>query len=105
MHSVHDAAGAKRFNSKVAATLEGYSDEDIFARLQRLRDGAIVEAGGSPKLSEFEASVLALTHFSFSLFGKLCPSCFHFLQYFSFLRRPNKFRKAAAFFRKFSVLC
>ncbi len=45
---------AKRFNSKVAATLEGYSDEDIFARLQRLRDGAILEAGGSPKLSEFE---------------------------------------------------
>jgi hypothetical protein len=31
-----------------------YSDDEIFVRLQRLRDGAIVEAGGSPKLSEFE---------------------------------------------------
>ena len=54
VHAVQDVAAAKRFNSKIAATLGTYSDEDIFARLQRLRDGAIVEAGGSPKLSEFE---------------------------------------------------
>jgi hypothetical protein len=54
VHSVQDVAAAKRFNSKIAATLEAYSDGDVFARLQRLRDGAIVEAGGSPKLSEFE---------------------------------------------------
>jgi Domain of unknown function (DUF1998) len=54
VHSVQDVAAAKRFNSKIAATLGSYSDGDVFARLQRLRDGAIVEAGGSPKLSEFE---------------------------------------------------
>src|ERR1051326_3234181 len=54
VQSVQDVAQAKRFNSKVAATLGGYSDAEIFARLQRLRDGAIVEAGGSSKLSEFE---------------------------------------------------
>ena len=54
VQSVQDMATAKRFNSKVAATLGGYPDDDLFARLQRLRDGAIVEAGGSPKLSEFE---------------------------------------------------
>jgi hypothetical protein len=54
VQSVQDMAAAKRFNSKVAATLGPYSDDDIFARLQRLRDGAIAEAGGSPKLSEFE---------------------------------------------------
>ena len=54
VQSVQDMATAKRFNSKVAATLGAYPDDDLFARLQRLRDGAIVEAGGSPKLSEFE---------------------------------------------------
>jgi Domain of unknown function (DUF1998) len=54
VHSVQDVAAAKRFNSKVAATLGAYSDSDVFGRLQRLRDGAILEAGGSPKLSEFE---------------------------------------------------
>jgi hypothetical protein len=54
VQSLQDMATAKRFNSKVAATLGAYPDDDLFARLQRLRDGAIVEAGGSPKLSEFE---------------------------------------------------
>jgi hypothetical protein len=46
VQSAQDVAAAKRFNSKVAATLGGYSDAEIFARLERLRDGAIVEAGG-----------------------------------------------------------
>lgn len=54
VQSVQDMATAKRFNSKIAATLGAYSDDDLFARLQRLRDGAIADAGGSPKLSEFE---------------------------------------------------
>lgn len=52
--SAQDVATAKRFNSKIAATLGAYSDEEIFVRLQRLRNGAIIEAGGSPKLSEFD---------------------------------------------------
>ena len=54
VQSVSDLATAKRFNSKVAATLGAYSDDETFERLQRLRESAIVEAGGSPKLSEFE---------------------------------------------------
>jgi hypothetical protein len=54
VQSAPDIATAKRFNSKVRATLEGYSDADIFARLERIRAGAIVDAAGSPKLSEFE---------------------------------------------------
>jgi hypothetical protein len=54
VQSAQDIATAKRFNSKVRATLEGYSDADIFARLERIRAGAIVDAAGSPKLSEFE---------------------------------------------------
>ena len=32
-------AAAKRFNSKVAAALGTYADEDIFARLTRIREG------------------------------------------------------------------
>ncbi len=52
--SVNDVEAAKRFNSKIAATLASYSDEDIFARLQRIRDGAITDSLRSPKLSEFE---------------------------------------------------
>jgi hypothetical protein len=52
--SARDIAAAKRFNSKIAATLGAYSDADIFARLERIRAGAIAEAGGSPKLSEFD---------------------------------------------------
>ena len=47
-------AAAKRFNSKVAAALGTYPDEDIFARLTRIREGAIADAGRSPKLSEFD---------------------------------------------------
>src|SRR5262249_18059313 len=47
-------APALSADSKVAATLGAYADDDLFARLQRLREGAIVEAGGSPKLSEFD---------------------------------------------------
>jgi hypothetical protein len=45
---------ARQFNSKIAATLEGYSDADVFARLEQIRAGAIVEAGGSAKLAEFD---------------------------------------------------
>jgi hypothetical protein len=53
--SVQDVAGAKRFNSKVAATLGPYSDEEIYARLLRIRAGATASTKQSPKLSEFEA--------------------------------------------------
>lgn len=52
--TVNDIAAAKRFNSKVSATLESYSDVDIFARLQRIREGARSDALRSPKLSEFD---------------------------------------------------
>jgi hypothetical protein len=54
VNSAADVAVAKRFNSKIDAALAGYSDEDIFARLQRIREGALAEAGGSSKQSEFD---------------------------------------------------
>jgi Domain of unknown function (DUF1998) len=52
--STEDIALARKFNSKIAATLAGYSDADVFVRLQQIREGATADAGGSPKLSEFE---------------------------------------------------
>jgi hypothetical protein len=55
VQSASDVAQAKRFNPKVAATLGPYPDGDIFERLQRIRDGASVDASKSPKLSEFDA--------------------------------------------------
>jgi hypothetical protein len=54
VQTLADVAAAKRFNPKLAASLGIYRDEDIFERLLRLRDEARIEAGRSPKLSEFE---------------------------------------------------
>jgi hypothetical protein len=54
VQSVQDVGPAKRFNSKVRAALESYPDEEIFARLARIREGAIVESSGSPKIAEFD---------------------------------------------------
>jgi hypothetical protein len=55
VQSVADVATAKRFNPKISATLGAYADEDIFDRLQRIREGATVDGNRSPKLSEFDA--------------------------------------------------
>jgi hypothetical protein len=55
VQSVADVATAKRFNPKISATLGSYADEDIFERLQRIREGARVDSNRSPKLSEFDA--------------------------------------------------
>jgi hypothetical protein len=45
---------AKQFNPRIAASLGGYPDEDIFAALERVRDGAQSTIGHSAKLAEFE---------------------------------------------------
>ena len=55
VQSVAEVATAKRFNPKISATLGAYADEDIFDRLQRIREGATVDGNRSPKLSEFDA--------------------------------------------------
>lgn len=54
VQTVQDVGAAKRFNSKVAAALGPYADEDILARLSRIREGATADSGRSPKLSEFD---------------------------------------------------
>ena len=45
---------AKQFNPRIAASLGGYSDEETFSALQRIRDGAQSAVGQSAKLAEFE---------------------------------------------------
>ncbi len=54
VHSAQDIAVAKRFNTTLAAALGTYADEEIFARLARIREGAFADAGRSPKLSVFD---------------------------------------------------
>lgn len=53
-HSPDDVAQARRFNSALRASLEGYSDADVFARLQLLRTRHDQDASLPPKLAEFE---------------------------------------------------
>jgi hypothetical protein len=52
--TVEHVAMAKQFNTRIAATLGPYSDQDIFERLARIREGAITDAARSPKLAEFD---------------------------------------------------
>src|ERR1700730_5468536 len=49
-----DIAQARRFNSALRASLEGYSDADVFARLQLLRSRRDQDASLPPKLAEFD---------------------------------------------------
>lgn len=54
--SVDDVKNARKFNPAVRASLEGFSDEEIFARLQRARPGSAAKAGDveDPRHAEFE---------------------------------------------------
>jgi hypothetical protein len=49
-----DIALARRFNGALRASLEGYADEDVFARLQQIRTRSTLETASSPKLAEFD---------------------------------------------------
>ena len=73
-----DVATAKRFNSEISATLGSYADEEIFDRLQRIRDGARVDGNRSPKLSEFDAfacgrAEIGQNHPSAKLYAQTLP--------------------------------
>jgi hypothetical protein len=52
--SAGDIAQARRFNSALRASLEGYSDADVLARLQLLRSRRDQDASLPPKLAEFD---------------------------------------------------
>lgn len=54
VQSPADIAFAKRFNTKLDAALGAYPDAEVYARLQRIRQGALADAARSPKLSEFD---------------------------------------------------
>jgi hypothetical protein len=49
-----DIAQARRFNGALRASLEGYADTDVFARLQVLRNRRDQDASVAPKLAEFD---------------------------------------------------
>jgi hypothetical protein len=49
-----DIAQARRFNSALRASFEGYSDADVLARLQLLRSRRDQDASLPPKLAEFD---------------------------------------------------
>jgi hypothetical protein len=78
VQSVQDIATAKRFNTKLAAALGTYPDEEVFARLARIREGAIADSGRSPKLSEFDVFASGRTeigqnHPSAKLYAQTLP--------------------------------
>jgi hypothetical protein len=52
--SIGDIAIAKQFNTKLAAALGPYDDAEVWARLLRIRQGAMADTARSPKLSEFD---------------------------------------------------
>jgi len=54
VQSVEHVAMAKQFNARIAASLGPFSDQDIFDRLQRIREGARTDATRSPKVAEFD---------------------------------------------------
>lgn len=47
-------AMARLSNPQVAATLQGFSDADVFERLQRLKDGVTAAVSKDPRIAEFE---------------------------------------------------
>jgi hypothetical protein len=49
-----DIAQAKKYNPSVASALGGYSDADIFDRLERVRRGAQAQSNVAPKIAEFD---------------------------------------------------
>jgi Domain of unknown function (DUF1998) len=52
--SANDIRSARRFNIATRTALEGYSDEDVFACLQRLTSGGAAETVADPRIAEFE---------------------------------------------------
>lgn len=47
-------AAARMFNDAIAAALEGYSDEDVLARVRRLQNATAQNLEKSPKVAEYE---------------------------------------------------
>jgi hypothetical protein len=69
-----DIAQARRFNSALRASLEGYSDEDVFARLQQLRSRHDQDASLPPKLAEFDVFASGEPTIGDNLPGSCCGS-------------------------------
>jgi hypothetical protein len=78
VQTVQDVGQAKRFNPKVAASLGGYADTEIFDRLNRIREGAKSDATRSPKLAEFDtfatgSAEIGTNHSTAKLYAQTLP--------------------------------
>jgi hypothetical protein len=49
-----DVALAKKFNERIRATLDGYSDDEIFSRLRQLVEGMTADTKEPAKIAEFD---------------------------------------------------
>lgn len=49
-----DVRAARKFNSALRMDLDGYADEDVYDRLQRVKDQVGQEASSNPRISEFD---------------------------------------------------
>lgn len=52
--SIERLASVREFSPVVETALAGFSDEDVWERLRRARDGGGSDAGGGPKVAEFD---------------------------------------------------
>jgi hypothetical protein len=76
--TVEDVAQAKRFNSKISASLGTFPDGEIFRRLESIRDGARLDAARSPKLAEFDTfacghTEIGANHSASKLYAQTLP--------------------------------
>lgn len=52
--NVAEVGQARKFNTAVSAAIEGYSDEAVFVRIERLRTAILQDLDKKPKFAEFE---------------------------------------------------
>lgn len=51
--SAQEVAMARKFNQALRAALEGYSDEDVFVRVEQLKSGDIASTAPDPRVAEY----------------------------------------------------
>lgn len=52
--SAYEIAMARKFNQALRAALEGYSEDDVFARVQQLKAGDVASTAPDPRVAEYE---------------------------------------------------
>tara|TARA_R110000868_G_scaffold11516_7_gene56437 strand:+ start:37758 stop:39623 length:1866 start_codon:yes stop_codon:yes gene_type:complete len=78
VESLDDLENAKKFNTRVSASLGAYPTDEVFDRLSRIRAGAIADTSRAPKISEFDVfasgrEVIGRDHPSAKLYAETLP--------------------------------